>query len=445
MTLFRRLSLTAQLVLVVTLALFTAQAVSLALLYNERRETAISRTVEPAVARLLAHADSAAPDRPERREARPGERGSFRDRVRERLRDGGPPAFAAGRRLPAIEAEIGARLAELGRPASEVHVFPFPDRFGLQEREARRGLGVFARFPEGWQATRTVAPPSRAPQFRGLALQTLLIFALTLIPLIIFARSASRSLGNLGTAAERFRGSEAPAPVEPGGPRDVRALIAAFNAMQTRVSGMMSEKDQMLGAIGHDLRTPLAALRIRVESVDDPAERVAMIESIEHLTQSLDDILSLARLSSVSNPPEPTDIAALIGKAVASQQGAGGTVTYDQPAPISANAYASALRRAAENLIGNAVRYAGSAAVTVQRTEGTIEIIVEDNGPGIAEADMARATDPFVRLESSRNRETGGSGLGLAIVKAVAALHGGKLTLENRSEGGLRAMLAFPA
>jgi signal transduction histidine kinase len=200
----------------------------------------------------------------------------------------------------------------------------------------------------------------------------------------------------------------------------------------------------MLGAIGHDLKTPLAALRVRIESVEDDAEREKMAATIEDIRRTLDDILSLARVGRPTDPLEPTDLKALVCSVVEEFEDMGEPVTFDADERIVVALRATWLRRAMRNLISNAVRYGRKAEVSLRREGGDAVVTVRDEGPGIPEADLARMVEPFARGEGSRNRGTGGAGLGLAIARAIAEQHGGRLVLANRAEGGLEVELRLP-
>jgi len=232
--------------------------------------------------------------------------------------------------------------------------------------------------------------------------------------------------------------------IEPSGPQDMRRLIAAHNAMEERIAALLDEKDVMLGAIGHDLKTPLAALRVRIESVEDHAERERMARSIEDITGTLDDILSLARVGRPTDPLEQTDLGALAAGVVDEFEDMGEPVTLAEGPRIAGPVRATWLRRALRNLIANAVRYGERAEVSLAREGETAVIRIDDAGPGIPEADIDRMLEPFTRGETSRNRATGGAGLGLTIARAIAEQHGGRLVLANREGGGLRAELRLP-
>jgi signal transduction histidine kinase len=233
-------------------------------------------------------------------------------------------------------------------------------------------------------------------------------------------------------------------PLEPQGPDDVRGLISAHNAMEARIGAMLAEKDVMLGAIGHDLKTPLAALRVRIESVEDDAQRARMAATIEDIVRTLDEILELARIGRASNPPERAAITALADSVVEEFEDMGEPVTLADGPRVSATVHVTWLKRALRNLISNAVRYGGSATVSVLEQPRQVILRVEDEGPGIPEDRIGSMTEPFVRGESSRSRATGGAGLGLTLARAVAEERGGSLVLANRPGGGVVAEIRLP-
>jgi signal transduction histidine kinase len=293
-----------------------------------------------------------------------------------------------------------------------------------------------------WLVTTSRVRDGGPPIARLLLWQTLLIYAAVLLPLLWIGRRLSAPLGTLTAAARNYRPDSTGAAVELRGPEDVRALTGAFNDMQTRISAMMTEKDHMLGAIGHDLRTPLASLRLRIESVEDAHEREQMITTVEDMNQMLEDILALARASSDRKPPQRVDLTAL-AEAVAEDFEAMGarSIFIDSPRAI-VHIHAPALKRAVRNLIDNALKYGISSTVSVTIEGDHAVLRVEDEGPGIDAARIPEMLEPFTRMEQSRNRETGGSGLGLALVRAVMRAEGGTLTLANREPGpGLVAEL----
>lgn len=286
--------------------------------------------------------------------------------------------------------------------------------------------------------TRNVLPPL------ALIIETLMIYIGVLIPLLLVIRQISKPLNRLNArlAATGLAGNEA--PLDPAGPEDVRSLIESFNAAEERVNTMLTEKDVMLGAIGHDLKTPLASLRVRIESVDDEGERNAMAATIDEMVQILDDILILARLGRSAEVPVLTDIGALV-EMVAGELDGEGAALIMAAADDKCRAVVRPvlLRRALRNLLGNALKYGGSADIAMRCDGNAVTITIDDRGPGIDAAEVDAMFEPFARAETSRNRASGGTGLGLTIARGIARAHGGEVTLQNRDAGGLRATLTI--
>ncbi len=305
--------------------------------------------------------------------------------------------------------------------------------------------GLLQQGASEWTVARVPVSEREPHRLGALIAQTMLLYLVLVGGLALLLRRITRPLAALTRRLETFaetRGTDG--QLEPTGPEDTRRLIGAHNAMEARIAALLDEKDVMLGAIGHDLKTPLAALRVRIESVENDVERERMARSIEDITRTLDDILSLARVGRPTDPLEQTDLSALTAAVVDEFEDMGEPVTLADGPRLAAPVRATWLRRALRNLIGNAVRYGGQAEVSLQRTGETAVIAVEDRGRGIPDADIARMMEPFTGGEESRNRATGGAGLGLTIARAIAEQHGGQLVLANRQGGGLRAELRLP-
>jgi signal transduction histidine kinase len=274
--------------------------------------------------------------------------------------------------------------------------------------------------------------------------QTLILYVIVLLPVVFVTQRLAKPLRELAQNARRFRpGGEGP-PVEERGPPDVRAVIAAYNALRLRVTAMLDEKDRMLGAIGHDLRTPLAALRVRIESVEDEQDRARMADTIAEMNRTLDDILSLARLGRPSEALTEVDLSALVDAVVEDFRDLDANVSFTEAPRLTMHLRPSLMRRAVRNLIENAIKYGGGAEVALESMGGSVAIIVADNGPGIPEEHMANVFEAFTRIETSRNRDTGGIGLGLALAGAIVREAGGDIKLTNRSAGGLEARIVLP-
>jgi signal transduction histidine kinase len=305
--------------------------------------------------------------------------------------------------------------------------------------------GLLRPGAKEWTVARVPLLGSAPRQLGQLIMQTLLLYVVLVGLLALLLRRITQPLAALTRRLETFAATrETDGQLEPSGPEDTRRLIAAHNAMEGRISALLNEKDVMLGAIGHDLKTPLAALRVRIESVEDPVERQRMAATIEDITRTLDDILSLARVGRPTDPLETTDLTALVSSVVEEFEDMGEPVTFEPGQRIALPLRATWLRRALRNLIGNALRYGRKANVSLERQGSDAVIRVEDEGPGIPQTELARMVEPFARGEGSRNRATGGAGLGLAIARAIAEQHGGHLVLANRVQGGLRVELRLP-
>jgi len=261
---------------------------------------------------------------------------------------------------------------------------------------------------------------------------------------IYFAKRVTRPLGELAGAASMLARSGNAPRLSESGPQDIREAAQAFNAMTDEVRRTLESQRQLLSAVGHDLRTPITAMRISLEFVSDPELRAGLQHNLKELQELTEAVLSAAR-GTGGEVKRNIDLSALLESVCADMEDLGEQVNFaldEEPAPLLCRP--NEIRRAVRNLITNAISYGRNAEVRLARHNGAYEVVVEDTGPGIPEADQLRVFEPFVRLEGSRNEATGGTGLGLTLVKAIAEGHGGSIKLENRDEGGLRARLSLP-
>jgi signal transduction histidine kinase len=296
-----------------------------------------------------------------------------------------------------------------------------------------------------WINARLAVPAQPRLVTPDLVVGTLLFYVFVLSAAVFIAMRLARPLRDLTRAAETFRGRNEPLTVAASGPSDLRNAILAFNAMNQRLVLLLEEKDRTLGAIGHDLRTPLASLRIRAESVDPEQDRERMIATIEEMTATLDDILTLARSGRSREQFERSDVSSFARSIVDDYCDLGKPVAFVADGPHVASIQANLLRRALRNLIDNALNYGASAEVAVKAGTEAVLIEVADRGPGLPPLELERIAGAFYRGEPSRNRETGGAGLGLSIAEAVVDSHGGWLSFANREGGGLSATIGLPA
>jgi signal transduction histidine kinase len=313
-------------------------------------------------------------------------------------------------------------------------------RFRLTDDDALPPLVIASqRQTDGsWLTVRSFMPTNERQLLLRLLRQAIITYLVLVSVVGLILRRITRPLRALTGRLARF--AAAPGTVDqlqPQGPADIRQLIIAHNAMEARLSALLDEKDVMLGAIGHDLKTPLAALRVRIEAVENDTERGRMAATIEEINRSLDDILSLARVGRPTDPIEATELSALISDVIGEYEDMGDDVVLGDAARMVAPVRAIWLRRALRNLVSNALRYGHRARVQLVRDGQWAVLLVEDDGPGIPEEALSRMMEPFTRLDPSRNTGTGGAGLGLTLARAIADQHGGSLTLANRVEAGL--------
>ncbi|RZF63173.1 HAMP domain-containing protein [Sphingomonas populi] len=231
------------------------------------------------------------------------------------------------------------------------------------------------------------------------------------------------------------------APIVEEGSAEIRSLIHAFNEMQDRIHELIESRTQALAAVGHDLRTPLARLHLRLEGIEDDALRGELAEDVAEMSEMLGSLLAFFGGQSDPEKPALADLAVLVATLVDNAADRGLDATYDGPDHFELRVRASAMRRAIANLIENALHYGERARVRLEADATRVCVIVEDDGPGIPPERIRDVLTPFVRLDEARARNTKGMGLGLAIVASAVEAEGGTLTLANRAGGGLTATI----
>ncbi|XLZ68545.1 ATP-binding protein [Massilia sp. SR12] len=283
-----------------------------------------------------------------------------------------------------------------------------------------------------------------SPWFGALMAAQLAVFALCCW---LAVRLATRPLQQLALAADALGPDMQGAHLPENGPSEVARAARAFNAMQQRIAGYMAERIQILASISHDLQTPITRMRLRVDMMDDEPQQARLRQDLQAMEQLVKEGVAYARtLHGTSEAPTRIDPDALLDSMVHDYTDAGQEVSLHGAVGRAMELRPQALRRVLGNLIDNALKFGGSAQVHVAQAGGAggIAISVLDRGPGIPPESLQAVFEPFVRLESSRSRETGGTGLGLAIARQLATAMGGTLTLHPREGGGLEARLALP-
>ncbi|WP_119301443.1 ATP-binding protein [Dongia deserti] len=253
-------------------------------------------------------------------------------------------------------------------------------------------------------------------------------------------RVITRPIASLANAAEQLGRGAKPGDVPVAGLDEVRQAARAFNQMQRRIRRMIEDRTQMIAAISHDLRTPITRLRLRAEFVEDAEEQQKMLTDLDQMEAIIRSTLMFAREDSDNEPTADIDLQVLLQEVAESHPPARLTTRE----ACSLRGRPVALRRCFNNLVENAVRYGNTAEIALHDRGGAVEVTVDDTGPGIPEDRLNDVFRPFVRLEESRNRESGGAGLGLAIARSVVLAHGGTIVLSNRAEGGLRVLVRLP-
>lgn len=288
-----------------------------------------------------------------------------------------------------------------------------------------------------------VTAPGGAPHASPLIVQFATMAAISAVGIIFVMSRLTSPLKKLSKAAAALGRGESAAKLEEKGPREVLDTIRAFNDMQERLSRFVHDRTKMLAALGHDLRTPITTLRLRAEFIEDEETRQKILETLDEMFEMAEATLSFAREEAAQEKTRLVDVSALISTVCADLSDTGFPVECADPGSITLRCRPSGLKRAFRNILENAVAYGRRARVTVEHRRGDVAIVVDDDGPGIPASDMERVFSPFVRLENSRNTDTGGVGLGLAIARSIIRNHGGDIVLQNRPEGGLRVTISL--
>jgi signal transduction histidine kinase len=305
-------------------------------------------------------------------------------------------------------------------------------------------LDVSVGVPDGDTFIFRVAAPMPDPPLPWQLFIQIGVLTLVLgIVLFLVTRGITRPLSKLALAADAVGRSVRHPPLVEEGVREIRDATRAFNTMQDRLLRYLDSRTNVLAAMSHDLRTPLTRMRLRVEAVSEERLRTRFAADLDEMEALVHGALALFKGLDDDERFERVDVNELLVTLVAEYGELGAAVALQGNAMAPVQGKPRALKRCLRNLVDNALKFGERATIEVEDGE-VLVILVADEGPGIPEDMLERVFEPFYRLESSRNRDTGGTGLGLSIARDVMQAHGGSVTLRNRPEGGLIAELRLP-
>ena len=259
----------------------------------------------------------------------------------------------------------------------------------------------------------------------------------------IFMRNQIRPVRRLARVADAFGKGRDVEDFKPEGAREVKLVALAFLAMKNRIQRQIAQRTAMLAGVSHDLRTPLTRMKLQLEMMPKDEAATALREDVHDMERMLEAYLAFARGEGTERP-HPRDIGVLLGEVVNRARRGGAVVDLATEGDLRLPLRPNAIRRSLTNLVDNALRFAKRVAVHARRVGGAVEVIIDDDGPGIPVNQREEVFKPFFRLESSRNPATGGVGLGLTIARDVIRGHGGDILLDDSPQGGLRVRVRLP-
>ena len=303
-----------------------------------------------------------------------------------------------------------------------------------------------AKLPDEQWLNVAVQPPPAVPPWGWTFLLAFLLSALAVAAAaVLMGRRISEPMRNLAGAADHLGRGEKIDELPEIGPIEIRSTVHAFNLMHDRLDRYMRDRMAMLAAISHDLRTPITSLRLQAELVEDGDSRTKILGTLDEMQRMTEDALAFIRENMQREGTRNVDLHALVDSVAADLTDLGHELTVIDTGRVVVACRPVALRRAFRNLLENASIHGVRATARIARDDGALSVLIEDEGPGISEADRERVFEPFVRLDESRGPDKGGSGLGLAIARTIIRGHGGDILLENRAEGGLSVTVRLPA
>jgi signal transduction histidine kinase len=346
--------------------------------------------------------------------------------------------------IPAIAApasnNAGTELAEDLSDWLEIS----PDRIRVAGEPANR-LAIAVQLSDStWVDAEADTLPIDNFDFSSLLASTVATVIGIIVLSLFLVRWVTRPLNQLANAAERLGTNVEAEPLPEKGPIEVRRAAVAFNTMQHRIQRLLTDRTQMFAAISHDLKTPITRVKLRLEFITNDTERARIMRDLDDMEQMIGSFLAFLREENGNEETRLADLSTMLQTICDDFSDAGHSVSLVAPQPCPYSCRVLALKRALSNLIDNAIKYGGSAEVTLNRTEDRLEIEIADHGPGITPEEQAKVFEPFYRIETSRNRDTGGTGLGLTVARSIIQAHGGEINLENRAGGGVRVLVILP-
>lgn len=365
---------------------------------------------------------------------------------------------------PRLSADVARAFPQLGLqilPPGPMPEAREPD--GFNARSLHRRLGhdyrIFALpsdgdirklgigLPDGMMIAANILPDQRRPPFMGGPWMMTLLFAVISVTLLGLwaARALTAPLSSFARAAESFSLNGASAPLPERGPEEIRSVARALNRMRERITGLIDDRTRMLAAISHDLRTPITRMRLRCEFIEDETHRSRMLDDLDQMRSMLESVLSFLRNDRKLESMTLADVASTL-QLITDQFGdIGRKIAYDGPAHAMATVRPDDLHRSVTNLVENAVRFGAEAVIRLRVSGDQLTIDVEDDGPGISNAQKQNMLEPFVRGDDARNMDDAtGFGLGLSIANAIVLAHGGTLSLHDRQPHGLIVRIELP-
>lgn len=344
----------------------------------------------------------------------------------------------------------GLTPAQLSTPRDELDRLLVPlleeriDRpFAIDTSEVNREIEIRVQMPNGILVATTTRKRLYSPTTYIFILWMVGSSLVLLAIATIFMRNQVRPIKRLAAAANSFgKGRDVP-DYRPAGAAEVRQAAQAFIDMRDRIKRQIVQRTEMLAGVSHDLRTPLTRMKLQLAMLGDNAEIDELRADVVEMENMIDGYLAFAR-GEDSGPPEPADIAAVLEQVVANARREGAKIDLHAEEHLVLPLRLDAIRRCLVNLVSNAARYGRHVQVRVGRRADAVEILVDDDGPGIPADQREAVFRPFFRLDPSRNIETGGTGLGLTIARDVVRAHGGDILLDDSPLGGLRARLRLP-